>query len=114
MFYWGGSGGGNIWAEEKKKAFRDQLIDNGFAILTIGYHGLKGTPRRIDRINISAISDTIYNVAKLPTIDASKIALIGGSRGTELVLNLASRDTLYKAVVAIVPSHVSFPSIHTF
>nr|WP_255589945.1 acyl-CoA thioester hydrolase/BAAT C-terminal domain-containing protein [Marinicella sp. NBU2979] len=46
-----------------------------------------------------------------PQIDPHKLILIGGSKGGELVLNLASRYPDYQAVVALVPSHVSFPGL---
>ncbi|MBK8504740.1 MAG: hypothetical protein IPL46_22535 [Saprospiraceae bacterium] len=43
-------------------------------------------------------------------IDDHRIAIFGGSRGGELVLNLASRYDDIGAVIAIVPSNVSLPS----
>ena len=54
---------------------------------------------------------SIMNIAKNNKIDESKIALIGGSKGGELVLNLASRFNQYKAVIAMSASNVSFPAI---
>ena len=51
------------------------------------------------------------NIARDPKIDESKIALIGGSRGGELVLNLASRFSHFNAVIALSTSSVSFPAI---
>ena len=48
------------------------------------------------------------NIAKNNKIDESKIALIGGSKGGELILNLASRFNQYKAVIAMSTSNVSF------
>lgn len=51
------------------------------------------------------------SIAKNPEIDSSKIALIGGSRGGELVLNLASRFNQYNAVIAMSTSNVSFPAL---
>ena len=49
--------------------------------------------------------------AKNPKIDESKIALIGGSRGGELVLNLASRFDHFNVVIAISTSNITFPAI---
>jgi uncharacterized protein len=49
-------------------------------------------------------------VSNHPKIDNSKIALLGSSKGGELVLNLASRYNDIDAVVALVPSHVTFPA----
>ncbi|WP_445382991.1 acyl-CoA thioester hydrolase/BAAT C-terminal domain-containing protein [Robiginitalea sp. IMCC43444] len=107
----GGAEGGIDWHRNHMKSKRDSLIQKGYAILAIGYFNAEGTPRNLDRISLDAISDTIMNIAKNPKIDESKIALIGGSRGGELVLNLASRFDHFKAVIAMSTSNVSFPAI---
>ena len=107
----GGGEGGNGWHRNHMKGKRDSLLQKGYAILAIGYFNSDGTPRSLDRISLDAISDTIMNIAKNNKIDESKIALIGGSKGGELVLNLASRYKQYKAVIAMSTSNVSFPAI---
>jgi dipeptidyl aminopeptidase/acylaminoacyl peptidase len=107
----GGGGGGNDWSRTYMKGKRDSLIQKGYAVLAIGYFNLNGTPQSLDRISLDAISDTIMNIAKNNKIDESKIALIGGSKGGELILNLASRFNQYKAVIAMSTSNVSFPAI---
>ena len=107
----GGAEGGIDWHRNHMKSKRDSLIQKGYAILAIGYFNADGTPKNLDRISLDAISDTIMNIAKNPQIDKSKIALIGGSRGGELVLNLASRFSHFNAVIAMSTSNVSFPAI---
>ncbi len=107
----GGAEGGIDWHRDHLKSKRDSLIQKGYAILAIGYFNSDGTPRSLDRISLDAISDTIMNIAKNKKIDESKIALIGGSKGGELVLNLASRYSQYNAVIAMSTSNVSFPAI---
>jgi uncharacterized protein len=107
----GGSEGGIDWHRNHLKSKRDSLIQKGYAILAIGYFNADGTPSNLDRISLDAISDTIMNIAKNNKIDESKIALIGGSKGGELILNLASRFSQYKAVIAMSTSNVSFPAI---
>lgn len=107
----GGGGGGNDWSRNYMKGKRDSLIQKGYAVLAIGYFNLNGTPQSLDRISLDAISDTIMNIAKNNKIDESKIALIGGSKGGELILNLASRFNQYKAVIAMSTSNVSFPAL---
>ncbi len=107
----GGGEGGIDWHRNHMKGKRDTLIQKGYAILAIGYFNAHGTPRNLDRISLDAISDTIMNIAKKAKIDQSKIALIGSSKGGELVLNLASRYNQYKAVIALSTSNVSFPAI---
>ena len=107
----GGGEGGNAWASEHWKNTRDQFIQKGYAFLAVGYFGTVDSPTSLDRISLDAIHKQITQLAKHPKINSQKIALIGGSKGAELILNLASRYDTYKAVIAIVPSHVSFPAV---
>jgi len=108
----GGAEGGIDWHRNHMKSKRDSLIQKGYAVLAIGYFNAEGTPKNLDRISLDAISDTIMNIAKRNSkINEAKIALIGGSRGGELVLNLASRFDHFNAVIAMSTSNVSFPAI---
>ena len=107
----GGGEGGNAWASDYWKETRDQFLEEGYAFLAIGYFGMKGTPQYLDRISLNAIYDSIIQISANPKIDGERIALIGGSKGGELALNLASRYDDIDAVVAIVTSHVSFPAL---
>lgn len=107
----GGGGGGNDWSRTYLKGKRDSLNKKGFAVLAIGYFKSDGTPKYLDRISLDAIRDSILSVAQHPKIDKSKIILIGGSRGGELVLNLASRYNDFKGVIAMSTSNVSFPAL---
>ncbi len=106
----GGGEGGNAWASDYWKDTRDRFINKGYAFLAVGYFGMENTPQFLDRISLNAIHDSIIKIAKNPKINNNKIAVIGGSKGGELVLNLASRYNDINAVVAIVPSHANFPS----
>ena len=54
------------------------------------------------------VRNAIAEAAKHPSVDARCIALIGGSKGAELALLLASRDPSIKAVAAIVPGSAVF------
>jgi uncharacterized protein len=106
----GGSQGGNTWAEAYWSEMRTKFINQGYAVLAIGYFNTAGTPETLDRISLNAIYDTIKTVSNNPKIDKEKIMLLGTSRGGELVLNLASRYNDFDAVVALVPAHVRFPA----
>lgn len=108
----GGGSGGNDWERRYLKPQRDSLLAHGFAVLAIGYFKTEQSPDALDRISLNAISDTILQVARRnPMLDTGRIILLGGSKGAELVLNLASRFPHFKAVVAMAPSHVSFPAL---
>jgi dienelactone hydrolase len=108
----GGSEGGNAWASNHWKDTRDQFIAKGYAFLALGYFGTKGTPDTLDGIAIENIHSAILEAAKNPSVNPNKIAIVGGSRGADLALLLGSYYTDISCVVAIVPSHVSFPG-HT-
>lgn len=108
----GGGSGGNDWARNYLKDKRDSLIAHGFAVLAIGYFNTDNSPGSLDRISLNAIADTILSIARrTPSIDTSRIVLMGASKGGELVLNLASRYSSFKGVIALSTSHVSFPAI---
>lgn len=108
----GGGSGGNDWARHYLKEKRDEFLRRGYGILAIGYFKSGEAPDALDRISLNAISDTILHIARRnPQIDTNKIVLMGGSKGGELVLNLASRFDYIKGVIALSTSHVSFPAL---
>jgi len=107
----GGSEGGNAWAGQHWKPVRDSLVNQGYAFLAIGYFGMEGTASQLDRIALEAVHDAIAEAAKNPKVDAGRIALIGGSKGAELALLLASHYPDVKCVVALVPGHCAFPAL---
>lgn len=108
----GGGSGGNDWERNYLKDKRDSLLAHGFAVLAIGYFKTDNSPGSLDRISLNAIADTILSIARrTPQIDTTRIILMGASKGGELVLNLASRYSCFKGVIALSTSHVSFPAL---
>ncbi len=108
----GGGSGGNDWERNYLKDKRDSLRAHGFAVLAVGYFGTDNSPGSLDRISLNAIADTILSIARrTPQIDTACIILMGASKGGELVLNLASRFSCFKGVIALSTSHVSFPAL---
>lgn len=107
----GGSEGGNPWASQYWKAQRDRFLAQGYAVLALGYFGTKESPAKLDRISIDAIHAAITQAASNPLINSRCVALIGGSKGAELALSMASLYSDYDAVVAIVPGSAVFPAL---
>ncbi len=107
----GGSEGGNPWAGNPWKQQRERFLDQGYAMLAVGYFGTPNSPVQLDRISLDGIHAAILTAARDPRIDGRCIALIGGSRGGELALLLASEYPDTHAVVAIVPGSAVFPAL---
>jgi dienelactone hydrolase len=107
----GGSEGGNAWASDRWKATRDKFVSAGYAFLALGYFGAEGTPEHLDRISIESVHRAILDAAKNSKIDHNRIALVGGSKGAELALLMASYFKDIDCVVAMVPGRCAFPAL---
>jgi dienelactone hydrolase len=107
----GGSEGGNMWTSDYWKKTREQLIDSGYALLALEYFGGKKTPGQLDRISIDSVYKAIMSASRNPQINPEKIVLIGGSKGAELALLLASKYPNINGVVSIVGPNASFPAL---
>jgi dienelactone hydrolase len=108
----GGAEGGNAWIRTNLKPLRDRLLGQGYAVLALAYFGEEGIPKELDRISVDAVHDAILAAARDPRVNSQCIAVIGGSKGAELALLLASNYADIKAVVGVVPGHAVFPA-HT-
>lgn len=106
----GGAEGGNAWARQAWKKQRDRFIAQGYAVLALGYFGAPGTPEKLDRISLDGIHAAILEAARDPRVDGRCVAVIGGSRGGEAALLLASHFPDIDAVVALVPGSAVFAS----
>lgn len=105
----GGSEGGNAWAGNYWKQTREQFLDKGYAFLAIGYFNVAGAPPQLDKIALEDIHDAITAATNHTGVDRERIAIIGGSRGADLAMLVASYYKDIKCVVGLVPSHVVFP-----
>ncbi|MFC7300782.1 acyl-CoA thioester hydrolase/BAAT C-terminal domain-containing protein [Cognatiluteimonas weifangensis] len=106
----GGAEGGNAWAGPAWKRQRDRFLEQGYAVLALGYFGLPGTPEKLDRISLDGLHAAIVEAARDPRVDGRCVALIGGSRGAEAALLLASHFPGIDAVAALVPGSAVFAS----
>jgi pimeloyl-ACP methyl ester carboxylesterase len=107
----GGAEGGNAWASDFWAAQRDEFIAQGYAFLAIGYFGAANTPQELDRIALEGIHDAILEAASDPAVNSQCVALIGGSKGAEGALLLASEYPDIDAVVAMVPGSAVFAGL---
>jgi dienelactone hydrolase len=104
----GGAEGGNAWTSNQWKPQRDRFIAQGYSFLAVAYFGEEGIPAQVDRIALEGVYAAITDAAKNPKINRKCIALMGGSKGAELALLLASQYPDIKAVVGIVPGSAVF------
>jgi len=108
----GGSEGGNAWTSDYWKKTREKFIEKGYAFLALGYFGCKGTPDILNKIAIEDVYNAIKTASQNKQINKNKIAIIGGSRGADLALLIASYYKDIDCVVSIVGSNAVFPG-HT-
>lgn len=100
----GGSGGGY---DLDKAAV---LSRHGFATLALAYFGVASLPKWLHGIPLEYFAAALEWLGAQKEIDASRIGLLGVSRGSELALLLGSRFSQLRAVVAYAPSAVSWSS----
>lgn len=105
----GGSEGGNAWTSDYWKKTRDQFLEKGYAFLAIGYFNATETPQLLEKIAIEDVHNAILKATQHTNIDAERIAIVGGSRGGDLALLIASYYDDIDCVVSLVPSHAVFP-----
>ena len=108
----GGAEGGNAWTRPRFKPVRDMFLEQGYAFLALAYFGGRDTPSDLDRISVEGVHAAIMEAAADPRVNEDCIAIVGGSKGAELALLLASHYPGIKAVVGVVPGHAVFPA-HT-
>jgi len=66
------------------------LASHGYAILALGYFNAEGLPKSLSNIPLECFQNAMQWLKKQPQVDGNRIALMGHSRGGELVLLLAS------------------------
>ncbi|GAA0819459.1 hypothetical protein GCM10009111_23470 [Colwellia asteriadis] len=108
LVYFGGSEGGNSMTKPHNIKERQQYIDQGYAMLAVGYFGMEGIPKELDRISLDAIYEEIVLTLNNSSINSNCVAVIGGSKGAELALALASKHTRINGVISLAGSHVVF------
>lgn len=104
----GGSEGGNSYTKPYNVKERELYTNSGYAVLAVGYFGMKGIPQELDRISLNAVYDEIALTLKAPNVNSSCVAVMGGSKGAELALSLASKYPDITSVVSLSGGNVGF------
>lgn len=108
----GGAEGGNTFVRAQFKPMRDSFLEQGYAFLALAYFGGSDTPSALDRISVDGVHEAIVEASRDARVNRDCIAVIGGSKGAELALLLASHYEDIKAVAAAAPAEAVFPA-HT-
>ncbi len=76
-------------------------------MLALAYFGLENLPPELYEIPLEYLETAIRWMSNQPTVNADRLAVVGGSRGGELALLLGATFPKLRAVVACVPSGVT-------
>jgi dienelactone hydrolase/uncharacterized protein (DUF2141 family) len=98
----GGSEGGVQTASRVGVAF----TGHGYAVLALAYFREAGLPQTLENVPLEYFETALDWLKKQPGIDGGAIGVMGGSRGSEAALLLASRRRDVRAVMAFAPSGV--------
>jgi uncharacterized protein len=96
----GGSEGG------KPEVMAKSLVEAGYPVLCIAYFNLEGLPQTLEEIPLEYFYKAISWMIDGGKVKKGGIAVVGGSKGAELALLLASRRPEIIGVVARAPSSV--------
>jgi dienelactone hydrolase len=82
------------------------LASAGFPVLVMSYFRAPGQPAALENIPLEGFTRAIDWLAAQPEVDPARLGVIGGSKGAEAGLLIASRDSRLRAVAVGMPSNV--------
>ena len=103
MILLGGSEGGDSMARAAER-----FAAHGYVTASVAYFGVPGLPKTLVDVPVETVGAAVATLAKRDDVDASRIGIMGGSKGGELALLAASTYPRIKAVVAVVPSPIAY------
>jgi dienelactone hydrolase len=85
--------------------------ERGYSTLQLSYFRAPGQPTKLENIPLEYFDKALAWLRSQPMVDDSRMAVIGGSKGAEAALLIASRHPELKAVVAAMPSGVVWSGV---
>src|SRR5688572_24273385 len=82
------------------------LGKHGYVVLSLAYSGIGHLPKSEKELPLEYFEKAIHWLKHHPNVDSTRLAIIGNSLGAEGALLFASKYPVFKAVVAVVGSHV--------
>jgi dienelactone hydrolase len=101
ILFLGGSEGGR-----PNRRLPEFLAENGYAVLAVAYYKEKGLPQTFQMIPLEYFDTPIAWINHSKSVAPGRTVLVGGSKGAELALLLASRKPEIAAVIALSPCSV--------
>jgi dienelactone hydrolase len=87
------------------------LQADGFNVLHLSYFRAPGQSEALVHVPVETFAKGLAWLSRQPSVDPGSIGLVGGSKGGEAVLLIASRTPSVRAVVAGMPSSVIWPGM---
>jgi dienelactone hydrolase len=104
----GGSEGG---LGEGVKQMALLLQQQGYSVLQLSFFRSPGQSPRLERVPLEYFGKAIDWLKRQAEVDPRRVAVLGGSKGAEAALLVASRRSDVRAVVAAMPSNVVWPGV---
>jgi uncharacterized protein len=101
----GGSEGGISAGSQRTAAI---LQAEGFSVLSLSYHRAPGQPPHLELVPLENFAAALAWLRRQAEVDPERIGVMGGSKGAEAALLVATRDPGIRAVVAGMPSSVAW------
>ncbi|NMH60123.1 acyl-CoA thioester hydrolase/BAAT C-terminal domain-containing protein [Alteromonas ponticola] len=89
------------------------VADLGHATLALAYFNHEGLPAELNEIPLEYVDKAKAWLMDNSKVERSGLVIVGWSKGAELALLMASRDSHIKRVVAVAPSSVVWAGILT-
>lgn len=99
----GGSEGG-LGNSTKRNALALQA--EGFSVLQLSFYRAPGEPHNLELVPLETFSAGLAWLRRQPAVDPDRVGIVGGSKGAEAALLVATRHPELRAVVAGMPSSV--------
>jgi dienelactone hydrolase/uncharacterized protein (DUF2141 family) len=104
----GGSEGGLMASSRVGVGFTAR----GYAVLSLAYFAETGLPQTLENVPLEYFDKAIAWLKQQPGVDPKAIGVVGGSRGSEAALLLASRNKDVRAVMAFAPSGIVWQGLN--
>lgn len=103
--------GGSEGGKQTSTRMAAGLYAQGYATLALAYFDDEGLPKQLQAIPLEYFVRALDWLARQPGVDPARIGVVGGSKGAEAALLLASRDHRVRAVVASTPTDHAWQSV---